>query len=82
MFLYKQITLNSQTMSPTPSEYQYILEDNHQPNIYTQENSPNLVIQNILLNHLEFEEMDLENGILDSIINNLILLVTSSIYNT
>ena len=69
-------------MSPTPQEYHEILEYNHQPNIYTQENSPNLVIQNILLNHLEFEEMDLENGILDSIINNLILLVTSSISNT
>ena len=91
MILFKYILsyTNKQTnntelsnMSPTPQEYQAILESNHQPNISTQENSPNLVIRNILLNHLEFEEIDLENGILDSIINNLILLVTPSISNT
>lgn len=40
--------------------------------IPTQENTMSLAIQNILLEHLDFEEDDLANGTLDTLVSELV----------
>tara|TARA_B100001142_G_scaffold128920_1_gene130687 strand:+ start:207 stop:389 length:183 start_codon:yes stop_codon:yes gene_type:complete len=40
--------------------------------IPTQENTMSLAIQNILLEHLDFEEDDLANGILDTLVSEVV----------
>jgi hypothetical protein len=64
-------------MSQTNQQSQPMVEENKRTNS-TPENPLRLTIQTILLNHLEFEEMDLEYMILEPLVNELIALFNST----
>ena len=64
-------------MSQTNQQSQQTVEEN-KPTVSTPENPLRLTIKNVILNHVDFEEMDLECRILDPLVNELIALFNST----
>jgi len=64
-------------MSQTNQQSEPMVEENKRT-IFTPENPLILTIQNVLLNHMDFEEMELEGRIIDPLVNELIALLNST----
>jgi len=69
-------------MSQINQQSQSIEEDNQHQTSSTHENTMNLNIHNILLEHLDFEENEVSNGELDEVVNGLRAILENMVSST
>ena len=69
-------------MSQINQQSQSIEEENQNQTSSTHENTMNLNIHNILLEHLDFEENEVSNGELDEVVNGLRAILENMVSST